>query len=68
MGISLVRFSHTVLVIGTGTYHIVISVVSDETCSIILTHGILIIKIIETTITITLHYLKRTGEGWDTMI
>jgi putative component of membrane protein insertase Oxa1/YidC/SpoIIIJ protein YidD len=52
---------------GTGTYHTVISAVSDETCGIILTCSILIIKIIETTITITLHYPKRTGGGWDTV-
>ena len=42
-----------------------ICMVSHETCSITLTHSILIIKIIEIiitiAITITLQYLKRTG-------
>jgi hypothetical protein len=50
-----------------GTYRTRICAVSHETRGITLTRGILIIKIIEIiiaiTITITLQYLKRTGGG-----
>jgi len=55
MSIPRAGISHTAPVMGTGTYHTVICVVSDET------HGILIIKIIKITIIITL--LQRTRGG-----
>ena len=45
MGIPWVRISHTIPIMGTGTYHTVICTVSHKTCSIPLTHSILIIKI-----------------------
>ena len=57
-GIPWVRISHTAPIMGTGTYHTVICMVSDET------HSILIIKI---TIIITLlTYFKKNKRG-DTM-
>ena len=48
----------------TCRHYTVICTVSDETCGILLTCGILIIKIIKITITITLlKYYTRTREG-----
>jgi hypothetical protein len=68
MGIQQVRISHTVHipantahVMGVGTYCIIICAVSHKTCSITLTHGILIIKIIKITITITVFKKNRRG-------
>ena len=69
-GIPRVGMSHTVPVpantvpvMGTGTYRTVICMVSDETRGITLTHGILIIKIIKISISITWQYLQTAGGG-----